>query len=780
VSESACTSPTERDGRARFVARVAAAFEQARVEYVVLHAYGKERPADSDLDVAVAPESLPAVDAVVRGGALGRLVQCFHYDVPWCRSYVVQSGEPARRHRQLDVACDPWGIGRYGLALPLALSRVETPTGFPVPAPAAETGYLAVKRACKGLRRARDRAQLLASFRRDPQGASELLELAFGETGTALAAALGRGKVDLASELGRLRGVVDQRRRRPAILVRRGVFGLVRLVDRVVRPTGLVVWVVGPDGVGKSTLATGLARASAGAFRRAVRLHGGPGLLPPPARVLGRTPSDGRDPHGRPPSAAVGALARLAYLWLDAFAGWWVKVAPARIRSSLVIVERGWLDLAVDPRRYRLSLPVRLVRALGRLLPNPDLVLVLEAAPHAIHRRKGELDVDEIGRQLQAWRALAARDPGRFAVIDAAGSAPAVLEEALGRIDDCLASRQRHLDAGCLALRCLGEIAAGGIRYVVIGRRGRPRWLLPARVGAPGPGRAGLYRAPRAKQASGLLALEFAQGAGLGRLHRCVTLDPEAGLAPLIARTLETGRVELAAAVTGSGPRGHRALLTVWHDGRTLAVAKVAREEAGKLEHERRVLEALASCAPACFTAPRVLASFEWQGCYVLLLGPIEARGRADRPIGRSEVAALAELALLTEPLAPVLGARPGAIPVHGDFAPWNSGSTRAGVLALWDWEDARLGAPLEDLFHWRVQRLSLFREGDVAALVAAALKPDRDVRWLCSELGIPPERAPLALRRYLEGSLSAAPGLDARAANVRGLALARLAEATG
>jgi hypothetical protein len=773
------TSLTGRAGRAGFVARVAVAFEQAGVEYVLLHGYGEGGPADSDLDVAAAPGSLPAVDAIVRSGALGRLVQCYHYDVPWCRWYVVESGEPGRRHRQLDVACDPWGISRYGPALPLALSQVDTSTGFPVPEPAAETGYLAVKRACKGLRRSRDHPQLLASFMRDPQGASDLLERSFGESGAALADALDRGARDLTGELKRLRQVVNRRRRRPAIFLRRVVFGLVRLVHRVARPTGLVVWVAGPDGVGKSTLAVGLEHASSGVFRRAVRLHVGPGLLPPPARLLGRTPSDGRDPHGRPPSSPMGSLARLAYLWLDGFAGWWLKVKPAHIRSSLVIVERGWLDLAVDPRRYRLALPGGPIRALGRLLPRPDLVLVLEAAPHSIHRRKSELTVAEIDRQLRAWRALAVRDPERFTLVDASGSERDVLEEALRRIDDRLASRQRDLDGCRLALRCLGKIAAAETRYAVIGKRGRPRWLLPARVGARGPHGAGLYRAARARQACGALALELTQRAGLGRFHPCVTLDPETGLAPRIAWALGTGPVDLSAAVTGNGRRGSRALLTVWQDGRRLAVAKVSREEAAKLEHERRVLEALASCSPACFSAPRVLASFDWQGCFVLLLGPMEARGRADRPLGRAEVDALVELALLAEPLAPVLGARPGGVPVHGDFAPWNSGPTRAGPLAVWDWEDARLGAPLEDLFHWRVQRLVLFRQGNVATLVGAALEPDRQVRSLCEELGISHEAAPLALQSYLEGSLRTARRQDARAAHVRRLALARLAEAT-
>jgi hypothetical protein len=51
-------------------------------------------------------------------------------------------------------------------------------------------------------------------------------------------------------------------------------------------------------------------------------------------------------------------------------------------------MERGWQDIAVDARRYRLQISPRLVFAMASLLPVPDLILVLEAPTEVLLDRK--------------------------------------------------------------------------------------------------------------------------------------------------------------------------------------------------------------------------------------------------------------------------------------------------------------------------------------------------------------------------------------------------------
>ncbi|MGH7540507.1 MAG: hypothetical protein ACRELC_05870, partial [Gemmatimonadota bacterium] len=80
---------------------------------------------------------------------------------------------------------------------------------------------------------------------------------------------------------------------------------------------------------------------------------------------------------------------------------------PVRGRGGLVVMERGWFDMAVDPRRYRLDVPTKLVELLGRLLPAPDTVIVLQADVRILRDRKQELPPAELLRQSERWREIA-------------------------------------------------------------------------------------------------------------------------------------------------------------------------------------------------------------------------------------------------------------------------------------------------------------------------------------------------------------------------------------
>jgi hypothetical protein len=749
--------------RTRFIERVAEAFEDAGVNYAILHERLTGAP-DSDVDVAVGRESLELVDWIVRSGTFGIPLQRLDYDVPWCRYYVTESNEPGRRYRQLDVACDPWGIGRYGVAISLALETAQRTQGRRVATGAAQTLYLALKRASKAHLRPGDAEELRRVFRHDRAAARDALEHHFGDAGAALADALASERADITMPLRVLYERAERVRSRPMLVCRRALYEIFRVARRFLRPTGLVVALVGPDGIGKSTLAVGLEGASSGAFRRATRLHFGPGLLPPPARLLGRATPDGSQPHRRPPSGSATSLARVFYLWLDALVGWWPKVSVPRIRSTLVVLERGWADLVVDPRRYRTSRGTGLARQLARFLPAPDLVLFLDGEAEVAHGRKRELEVAEIDRQLKEWRSLAREDANRFETLDATRPAEDVLDQAVVHVNRRLAARQLDIRSWDIALVCLGTPAQEGRRYWLVARRGRPRWLLQAQSGAAGLLRSGIYRPAQARHLAGAKALDLiVRGTG-GRVgvQSSITVDPEAGLAPVIASRLGRKRVQITG-VALPKDRGERALLSICDDSQLIAFAKVAREGA-RLGHERHVLEELGRIGPRTFVTPRVLDFFDWRGVAVLVLEPLPVVGRSDRPLAEREMEALVELAQLGDALEPVLGNARAGVPAHGDFAPWNSGRTESGLLALWDWEEANLGDPLEDYFHWHVQRLVLLSAGTVTELVRRTLDPDPILQALCGKLSVPREALPYLLRAYLErAATSTSPAAEVR-----------------
>jgi len=161
---------------------------------------------------------------------------------------------------------------------------------------------------------------------------------------------------------------------------------------------GRVLTVAGPDGTGKSTLCDalidGLLRD-----REVLRVHHGFGGLP----ARGGDQATVTEPHREEPyPAPVAALKALA-LFADFWLGWLLRARPFVRRGGWVLLERGWWDLAVDPRRYRLRPGGRLVRVLGRLLPQSDVLLVLEGPPATLWARKQELPEAELERQVRAW-----------------------------------------------------------------------------------------------------------------------------------------------------------------------------------------------------------------------------------------------------------------------------------------------------------------------------------------------------------------------------------------
>jgi hypothetical protein len=191
--------------------------------------------------------------------------------------------------------------------------------------------------------------------------------------------------------------------------------------------------VVGPDGVGKSTLIANVARRAERRLRCptvAVR-HWRPGVLPQLGSLAGRP----LPTAGRPPRRTAGRFAwlRSIYYATDFVVG--ARLRDRRISRNLglVVYDRGALDMCVDPLRYGLSTD-RPVRRLLRFLPRPDLIVLLYDVPGRIRARKEELEEEEIQRQLDRWMELAGA--GEVDVVLPVSAPSAVLAE---RVVDRLA-----------------------------------------------------------------------------------------------------------------------------------------------------------------------------------------------------------------------------------------------------------------------------------------------------------------------------------------------------
>lgn len=179
-----------------------------------------------------------------------------------------------------------------------------------------------------------------------------------------------------------------------------------------VEPRGAVVCMAGPDGVGKSSLAERLIHdVLSDSEVKHLRF---PRLLPRRDPVTRREARLGKggvpDPRAERvyplPYPSPVAVAKTLYLFVDWVLGWMLRLRPFVASGGWVVMERGWWDHAVDPRRYRLRPGARLPMWLGRILQQPDLIVVLEAPPEVVLERKPQLKEDELLRQMRAWRSI--------------------------------------------------------------------------------------------------------------------------------------------------------------------------------------------------------------------------------------------------------------------------------------------------------------------------------------------------------------------------------------
>jgi hypothetical protein len=469
--------------------------------------------------------------------------------------------------------------------------------------------------------------------------------------------------------------------------------------------------VVGPDGAGKSSLLGYVDGAARAAGVSVVHAHYRPGRIRPGSAAGTAAP------HRQVPRPAVVAAAKVLVVFLDHAAAWCSGWGRQR-RRGILILERGWHDMLVDPVRYRLPRRVGpLVRALGGCLPRADVVLLLSGDPVLIDARKPEIGAAEVARQLAAWRGLAARLGRAVVEIDTTSVEPAV---SAARAWDALRSagswqwRKAPLSSRRVGMRVCGQVGSALTEY------------RPARRVA----------APRAS------ANAFLIRRGLARRS-------PAPLPPLGSLLDQAGLLAAGLVATRSSAPG-RWLVGVEQAGAVAALLKVGQLDDELLRHEADVLTQLSLPAAGAMDGapndraaarwPRLRWSGEWQGRFVLATDWIP-------PVRRS----LPALPMVLELCHELVAGRHSAPLVHGDLAPWNLIQTRGGLLAV-DWEYARSEtAPLYDLAHFVVQSGALLRRYPPSRAVSLLCSPGSPGDLHLQGLGVSLSESPRLVLAYLD-----------------------------
>ena len=165
----------------------------------------------------------------------------------------------------------------------------------------------------------------------------------------------------------------------------------------------VTIAMLGVDGAGKGTLIkmlSGHLKEKRGL--NSLYRHLQPAVFPPFGKIVSwirreRTNSDVRAPGTATPHGLFIATVKLCWLMLDYTAGLAIlKQRCLRRGDNVIIFDRYFFDLMVDPKRFRVQRLGFLFNWLLKKLPRPDLVFVLHGDPKIVHARKRELRLETL------------------------------------------------------------------------------------------------------------------------------------------------------------------------------------------------------------------------------------------------------------------------------------------------------------------------------------------------------------------------------------------------
>lgn len=501
-------------------------------------------------------------------------------------------------------------------------------------------------------------------------------------------------------------------------------------VDRTVTAPASVV-VVGPDGSGKSAIVAELV-ARLGGPDHVVHLHGRATNLPRASRADEAVV----EPHRRPPYRGPFALAKLAWLFVDTLLTWRLTVPRALERGLDVVVERGWWDTVVDPRRYRVT-DARLALRLARFVPRPDLHVVLDGPAEVFRARKTELPIEEIERQLRLWRRVLPDAPGVLR-LDATHPVGDLVDEIVAALD-APGTLPGPPEAAPIGARRPVE------RWIGMPPGSATRWWLPR---APGRRTMEAMAIHHPVTWRAILKWQVARLAARAGLLRLLPASRPPDFHGFVERLTPPG-ASVAVGRSWRDTRGH--ILVLGPDDVPMSLIKVAEDPVGRAElaWEAEMAVRLGSRLGGGVSAPKVLE----RGDGFVSLEAVRWSPRWDAAQLPVDVAiALGRLYRegADEPGGPGFA--------HGDFTPWNLLRTTSG-WSLIDWEHARIDAPpFFDLFRFVVQS-SAFLGRPRPEAILAALRGDGPLGpafiAYAEVAGVDLDAAPGHLATYLEADLA-------------------------
>lgn len=172
-----------------------------------------------------------------------------------------------------------------------------------------------------------------------------------------------------------------------------------RILKRIIKPTGMSICFLGPDGSGKSTIINGLLKKTL-PYRKTAYFH------LKPYKANNNKSSATINPHEYKPYTKLKSYTKLLFFIYQYNWGWIKNIWLLKLKSTLVIFDRYYDDLIVDHKRYRYGGSVKIAKLVRAFIPQPEHYFILIADAKIIYSRKQEVLFSELQSQIEKYKAL--------------------------------------------------------------------------------------------------------------------------------------------------------------------------------------------------------------------------------------------------------------------------------------------------------------------------------------------------------------------------------------
>ena len=416
-------------------------FNSQNIDYVIIHSYQylPER-FDSDIDTAI---NVPNIKDAIKllddtlAGTGWRVIQFWRHE-NYAADCVISNDE---EFLQVDFCTHYERNGRVVMSVQELLDGKRMHKNFYVPKPQTEFTYVLVKKILKKVFSDGSKDRLTALWKamseKEKKDTKDGLKRFITEKQIdEILGCIDASQYDLIDLEGAHR-VLKKKTSNIADDLHYKLFDLKRRFERIVHPTGLFIVLLGVDGAGKTTIAESLKDRYTTAFRRIDHYHSRVRVLKDISQLKkDATPVDVSDPHGKKKKAGkLTSIVKFGYYFLDFLIGN-VKIIIAKIKSTLVLVERYYYDYSIDKVRYNLNLSDGFLSFFGHFILKPDIIFILTGDSQKLLERKHEITLDEIDEQKKKLTDRFIDDPKAV-----------FIDTTEGTVDECIAKMLKECNA---------------------------------------------------------------------------------------------------------------------------------------------------------------------------------------------------------------------------------------------------------------------------------------------------------------------------------------------